>query len=240
MMHHQRTSSPLSATSTTLTEDMYPNLLSSASLCANDESCSIESANLYLKEIVHIQSGCAAGTLSGRNVCDDVLNVSAVVAELRDKIGKAGSDTTQQMDVVTGTSNLVGSLGLATLYTIATLVILQIAAGSDGSVGGGVVPFTPQEVWWSIRDGYATDLVSHYFHNGGLLVGDAVANVRGLSPQELYWSIRDGYVLGVNDGFHDGGVESLPFTPQEVWWAVKDGYTLDMVGHWFRNGGLSV
>ena len=125
MMHHQRTSSPLSATSTTLTEDMYPNLLSSASLCANDESCSIESANLYLKEIVHIQSGCAAGTLSGSNVCDDVLNVSAVVAELRDKIGKAGSDTTQQMDVVTGTSNFVGSLGLATLYTIATLVILR-------------------------------------------------------------------------------------------------------------------
>ena len=67
-----------------------------------------------------------------------------------------------------------------------------------------------------------------------------MANVRGLSPQELYWSIRDGYVLGVNDGMHNGGVESLPFTPQEVWWAVKDGYTLDMVGHWFRNGGLSV
>lgn len=236
-MHRQQTSSsPLSATSTTVTEDMYPNLLSSASLCANDETCSIESANLYLKEIVHVQSGCAAGTLSGSNVCDDVLNVSAVVAELRDKIGKAGGSDTTQMDIVKGSSNFVGSLGLATLYTIATLVILQTAAGGDGSVGG-VVPFTAEEVWWSIRDGCATDLVSHYFHNGGLLVGDAVANVRGLSPQELYWSIRDGYVL---DGMHDGGVESLPFTPQEVWWAVKDGYTLDMIGHWFRNGGLSV
>lgn len=70
------------------TEDMYPQLLNSASLCAHSDTCSIESAESYLREIVHIQSGCAAGTLSGSATCNDVLSVSEVVADLREKIGE--------------------------------------------------------------------------------------------------------------------------------------------------------
>jgi len=73
------------------TEESYPSLLQSASVCAHSDSCSIDLAEDYLREIVHVQSGCAAGTLSG-GVCDDVLNVSAIVADLRVKIdeGKVG------------------------------------------------------------------------------------------------------------------------------------------------------
>ena len=73
------------------TEESYPSLLQSASICAHSDSCSIDLAEEYLQEIVHVQSGCAAGTLSG-GVCDDVLNVSAIVADLRVKIdeGKVG------------------------------------------------------------------------------------------------------------------------------------------------------
>jgi len=42
--------------------------------------------------------------------------------------------------------------------------------------------------------------------------------------------------LGENIG--GGGV--VPLRPQEVYWAVRDGYVGDLIGHWFRNGGLSV
>mmetsp|Transcript_6259 Transcript_6259/g.9146 ORF Transcript_6259/g.9146 Transcript_6259/m.9146 type:complete len:125 (+) Transcript_6259:197-571(+) len=67
-------------------------LLTSASLCANSESCSIESAELYLREIMSVQAGCAAaaaGTTVGEEeneVCNDVGRTSEVVAGLREKI----------------------------------------------------------------------------------------------------------------------------------------------------------
>jgi hypothetical protein len=186
-----------------------------------------------LKEIVHVQSGCAAGTLSGNAVCEDVVGVSEVVAALREKVGSS----VQQQSTHDG-ERVLNSAALATLYAVVSIAIMSLAASTTTTMGG-TEPFTAQEIWWSIRDGYAMDLVSHYFHNGGLLVGDAaVSQVRGLSPQELLWSIKDGYVMDTLGGDGMGGVETVPFTPQEVWWAVKDGYATDMMGHWFRNGGL--
>jgi len=218
----------LQAATTTINESQYPNLISQASLCADDESCSIEAANLYLKEIVHYQSGCAAGTLSGNDVCEDVVGVSEVVANLRHKIDSSnGVDNKLEKN-----DKLVESVAFATLYALAAGIAL-----SQPHLDGNVVPFTIQEVFWAIRDGYAGDLATHYLHNGGLLVGDALSScVRGMTPQELLWSARDGYMFS-SYGL-DGGVESLPLTPQEVWWSIKDGYVADLVGHYFRNGGL--
>ena len=216
----------LQAATTTINESQYPNLLSQASLCADDESCSIEAANLYLKEIVHYQSGCAAGTLSGNEVCEDVVGVSEVVANLRHKI-----DNSNGVNKVEKSDKLVESIAFATLYALAAGIAL-----SQPHLDENVVPFTVQEVFWAIRDGYAGDLATHYFHNGGLLVGDALSSVRGMTPQELLWSARDGYMFS-SYGL-DGGVESLPLTPQEVWWSIKDGYVTDLAGHYFRNGGL--
>lgn len=225
---HASSSALRMASSQHASEDMYPQLLNNASLCAHNEECSIESAELYLKEIVHVQSGCAAGTLSGSNVCNDVLGVSEVVADLRQKIGQGA-----KADFGTFWNN-------AALYAAAIIVVSALqTATMDPSAG--VVPFTPQEVWWAVRDGYVPDLASHLFRNGGLLVDDAVATVgSSLSPQELLWSIRDGYATDTMFSNGGGGVESVPFTPQEAWWAVKDGYATDMVGHWLRNGGLSM
>lgn len=243
------------------TEDKYPQLLSSASLCAHSETCSIDAAESYLREIVHIQSGCAAGTLSGYAACDDVLEVSEVVAGLRKKIqdgakrevGTFWDQRQVELEQLATASLVDGSvtapltapikpayLALAALYTMAIISVLNPASMDGGSAG--VVPFTAQEVWWAIRDGYAGDLAGHLFRNGGLAVSDASAVVgSALSPQELFWSIRDGYAANtMSSSLSGGGVESVPFTPQEVWWAVKDGYSLDVIEHWFRNGGLSV
>jgi len=239
-----------------VSEDMYPQLLDKASLCAHSESCSIESAELYLKEIVHVQSGCAAGTLNGKGVCDDVLVVSEVVADLREKITigaerevKTFWDKRQDelTELATHAESPLTSplkpayLALAALYTVAIISIVTPASMAAMNAGG-VVPLTGQEIWWAVQGGYVGDLVNHAIHNGGLLVGDATPVVSGLSPQEVWWSVRDGYADQTlfSSAAAVGGVESVPFTPQEVVWSVQNGYAADMVAHWFRNGGLVV
>jgi len=139
-------------------------------------------------------------------------------------------------------------LAIAALYTMAVIAMGQQPASMDvSSAGGGVVPFTAQEIWWAARDGYIGDLTSHLFHHGGLVASDVAAGTIGsssLSPQELMWSVRDGYagdtLFASGGGGGGGGIESVPFTPQEVWWAIQHGYSYDMVDHWIRNGGLSV
>lgn len=249
-----------------ITEDMYPRLMNSASICArsDDDACSVDDAESYLREIVHIQSGCAAGTLSGNAVCDDVLTASEVVADLRRKIGEGAEREVRtfwdkrQEELETLAAASDGSsaaalaapikpayLALAALYAIFAISVLQPA--TDATTSGGVVPFAAREVWWAIRDGYAGDLAAHFFRNGGLVASDASSPVAGsvLSPQEFLWSVRDGYAEntmlasgGVVGG--GGGVESVPFAPREVWWAVENGYAGDMIAHWFRNGGLSM
>ncbi len=65
----------------------YPQLLASASACASSEGCSVESAESFLREIFRAQSGCAAGAVSGGEMCDDVAAVGEIVANLREKIG---------------------------------------------------------------------------------------------------------------------------------------------------------
>jgi len=273
---HQHPSLLSSASSTTTsvaaspqhaTEESYPSLLQSASVCAHSDSCSIDLAEDYLREIVHVQSGCAAGTLSG-GVCDDVLNVSAIVADLRVKIdeGKVGVKREaasfwdqRQDDLVTLASSVDGSavgglvapikpgyLAVAALYTILVANAFLPAITDPDAISaavGGVVPFSGEELWWSIRDGYAPDLISHFFHNGGLLVGDASTvspTLDHLTAQEVMWGIRDGYgfeALNADAGYAEG---SLPFTPQELWWATQNGYSMDMLGQWIRNSGLAV
>mmetsp|Transcript_6258 Transcript_6258/g.9138 ORF Transcript_6258/g.9138 Transcript_6258/m.9138 type:complete len:309 (+) Transcript_6258:197-1123(+) len=261
-------------------------LLTSASLCANSESCSIESAELYLREIMSVQAGCAAaaaGTVVGEEneVCNDVGRTSEVVAGLREKIRRGAvkenaafwenrqkefetlltsslDPTTQQLSPTASLTQAPlkpAYLALAALYTIFVISTINppLSMVDVDTAVGGVVPFTPQEVWWSIRDGYIGDLASHLVRNGGLVVGDTTANAvanaaaSNLTPQEVWWSIRDGYVdntlfsNGVVDlGENIGGGGVVPLRPQEVYWAVRDGYVGDLIGHWFRNGGLSV
>lgn len=129
--------------------------------------------------------------------------------------------------------------------------------GGTAVDGGTVVPFTLQEVWWAIRDGYVADLTSHLLRNGGLSIADNVNGIAvtathnvGLTPQEVWWSIRDGYAADTlfsssntfvtnGEGVVDGVVDAVvPIKPLEVYWAVRDGYAADLVGHWWHNGGM--
>mmetsp|Transcript_30062 Transcript_30062/g.60387 ORF Transcript_30062/g.60387 Transcript_30062/m.60387 type:complete len:306 (+) Transcript_30062:168-1085(+) len=276
----QLTTTTTTLYSTASPEQLYPQLLNSASLCANSESCSIESAELYLREIIHVQAGCAAGsTMAAGNeeVCSDVGRTSEVLAGLREKIRKGAVKEnaafwesrqqefetllTSSLDPTTNQLSPTAALtqaplkptylALAALYTIFVISTLNPPMIDADTAVGGVVPFTAQEVWWAIRDGYIGDLTSHLLRNGGLVVGDTTANAAAnvassLTPQEVWWSIRDGYAdntlfaNGVDLGVENGGGGVVPLKPQEVYWAVRDGYVGDLIGHWFRNGGLSV
>ena len=68
------------------TEDDAMYYMMKAADCANSDSCSIEEARDYMREIVHVQSSCAAGTLIGEDVCENPVFTSEVIASLRRKI----------------------------------------------------------------------------------------------------------------------------------------------------------
>ncbi|KAL3802230.1 hypothetical protein HJC23_001774 [Cyclotella cryptica] len=207
-----------SRSSLPVTEDQYPRFLSSAALCANSDSCSIDTAESYLREIVRIESACAAGTMSGDSICKDVGKVSEVVAGLREKIRQGAKQEVktfwqQRQDEF---QNLVSSsidsqsnnmtpvaaltqapikpayLAIAALYAVLVVSLFQTANTDPGTLSR-VVPFTTQEVWWAIRDGYVVDLMSAWLKNGGLVISDDFLGTSSLMPQEVWWSIRDGY-----------------------------------------------
>jgi hypothetical protein len=71
----------------TETEEDARFVLSQAKLCAYGE-CSISDAKVLLREILHVQSGCAAGTLVGHDVCEEQDVVADVVAHLREKVAQ--------------------------------------------------------------------------------------------------------------------------------------------------------
>lgn len=235
-------------------EDAYPGLLDRAARCAGTESCSVDSARGYLREIVRAQSGCAAGTLSGAEACGDVQGVSAVVADLRQKIAAGATREARtfwgqrQEELETLAAAADGSaaltaplkpafLAVAALYTLVVVAALQPAVMDPSA--GGTVPLSPQEAWWAVRDGYLFDAAHHLFRNGGLLLADPAPAVEGgLAPQELWWAVRDGYAGDALFARGGGGAEAAPFTPQEVWWSLRQGYAADLARHWYRNGGL--
>lgn len=118
-------------------------------------------------------------------------------------------------------------LAIAALYTIFIISLFQAPLLNDN-----VVPFTPQEIWWALRDGYVTDLMGAYFKHGGLPISDSAMGT--LTPQEVWWSIRDGYAFNLmSDWFRNGGSmgggEFVAVTPQEVWWSLRDGYVTNLL-----------
>ena len=344
----------------------YPQLLlDNASACALSDSCSIEYAEMYLREIFRVQVGCAVldmedrlpatttsssstatatnaaiaattTTTTGRIMIEEECNIDnlhaigEIVAKLKDKIRHHGeavmevdgknaitafwnqrqveletlaASTSVDAAASSSTSSIFAApikpayLAIAALYTIAIIHAFHPPStvettATTATAAAVVVPFTFQEIWYAIRDGYIDTLIGHWFHNGGLLIGGGGGtNVDGaaggddyatllvssmsststtattpsasssfvLSPQEVFWSIRDGYVddtlfsssssssssssvlpslLSYMESSTIRDATTAPFSPQEVWWAIQDGYVADMVGHWFRNGGV--
>ena len=67
-------------------------LMQRARNCANSDECSLEEAEVYLSDILRVQSGCASGALLGQDICDNQDIAAEVVASLRAKIER-GTET---------------------------------------------------------------------------------------------------------------------------------------------------
>jgi hypothetical protein len=55
--------------------------------CAFSDVCSAAEARSFLHQILHVQSGCVSGVLSGHDLCENQDDVAEIVAHLRQKAG---------------------------------------------------------------------------------------------------------------------------------------------------------
>ena len=244
-------------------EDQYPQLLHSASLCAHSESCSIELAEAYLREIVHIQSGCAAGTLSGDKVCEGVGMVCEVVADLRDKIESGKRGVKQEVRLVHHFVYLISSLdSIFVLASSSSLIIFcfpQRLLFISSIAEHHFIAFRPfhfiffaffdDRTFWDRRQEEFENLITVSLHPTNGLSPTAAWTRSPIKPAYLAFAAL--YTVVMISSLHSDNVDGgaaipsvlsgvAPFAAQEVWWAIRDGYIGDLTEHWLRNGGLVV
>ena len=98
--------------------------------------------------------------------------------------------------------------------------LLSTLSSSATSISTPSFVLSPQEVFWSIRDGYVDDT----FFTSTSMSSVPPSLQSSMDMDSISSSMRDSVIP--------------PFTPQEVWWAVQGGYFPDLITHWFRNGEL--
>jgi hypothetical protein len=128
-----------------------------------------------------------------------------------------------------------------------SLVLVFLAVGMTGLTYNdpNVAPFTVQELWWSIRDGYLPLMLKEYYQNGGLATAPSEATP--FTMQEVVWAVKGGYLDQMAAHyFRNGGlamdeqlVSSAPFTPQEWLFSIQGGYLDQILSQTFMNGGLT-
>ncbi|GAX24513.1 hypothetical protein FisN_18Lh067 [Fistulifera solaris] len=168
--------------------DYYRRTLEQARQVAFAPTSSPQEARKYLFEVLHLQTGCSTGFLEDDGVCDNVQEMADLVAHLRVK----ANEKVLRREVVL----------LASLMMSASAVTLM--AWFMGI--SHVVPFTPQEWMWAVRDGYLPTLLEQNFKYGGFLVDDPT-DYQPFLWTEWGWSLRDGYVpTMMADWFRNGGL----------------------------------
>mmetsp|Transcript_12397 Transcript_12397/g.16323 ORF Transcript_12397/g.16323 Transcript_12397/m.16323 type:complete len:224 (+) Transcript_12397:221-892(+) len=164
-------------------EDDAMFLMLKARECALSDTCSVEEAEFYLREVVHVESGCAAGTLGGKDLCD-VGFAAEIVGNLRTKIeqGKTRGIST----VVPAATSAAQLLSMTTAAILLTVILSTTASGDS---------FTVQEWFWAAKGGFLSDMLSQYFKYGGLSPIDYYdAELLPFTLQEWWWAARDGYL----------------------------------------------
>ena len=211
-------------------------LMQWASECADSESCSLEDAKVCLDNVIRIQSGCSSGSLVGNSICEDVDVAAGIVANLREKI----DSETKRLSLISAGSSVLN----------ASLVLLFLSASVTGMthLDPNVAPFTAQEWWWALRDGYLPAMLSEYFKYGGLATADYQPETTAFTLQEVWWAAQGGYLDTLFAHFFKNGglaaddqllASSVPFTPQEWMWSVQGGYLNEMMSQNFLNGGIT-
>lgn len=187
----------ISAIASSRSNDYYMQTLEQARQVAYTSNSSPEEARKYLFEILHLQTGCTTGMYEDMddNICENVQEMADLVANLR---VKANAHQLRRETVLFMSLMISASLVSLLAWLIHPTDSVRL-----------VLPFTPQEWMWSVRDGYLPTLLAQNWKYGGFLVDD-------LSDMNVV----------------------QPYLWVEWTWAVRDGYIPTMIGDWFRNGGL--
>ena len=90
---HQHLARSSTALYKSISEQDATYLLAKAQECAFSDSATVEDAKHYLRELLHIQSGCVVGTIAGRDLCDNQESVAEIVLRLQAVIDAAPQTT---------------------------------------------------------------------------------------------------------------------------------------------------
>ena len=131
----------------------FRQMLTKARECAFSDSASSMDARMFLSEILHLESGCMSGTLSGQ-VCENVDELAAIVANLRVKADAAAA--------VSATGATAALMSATAIVMTAAILISTLDTGS------GSTPYRLNEWIWAAQGGYLDQMVQHFMRNGGL------------------------------------------------------------------------
>merc|ERR1711957_475304 len=162
------------------------NIMAKARECADSETCSIDEAESYLQDVLRLQSACGSMSLDASylGVCEDITIPNDIIASLRYKIETTAKTPANALTIKSMTSPVFAL----------TLSIYLASSIANANHQAGVDALSMQEVWWAVRDGYMSDLVSQFVKNGGLAAIDVdSSNVLPFTSEEWTYSIRDGY-----------------------------------------------
>jgi len=147
------------------TEDDAIYLMHRAQECAFSDSCSVEEAEGYLHDVLHVQSGCAAGTLSSHAVCEEQDVVAEIVANLRAKVN--GSRTAARR-ASSEASALLSESNVQLASAVAIAMVMAGLVGTHNFGGEAREALTLQEWMWALQGGYLNTMTSHFINHGGL------------------------------------------------------------------------
>jgi hypothetical protein len=131
----------------------FGQMLLKARECAFSDYGTAVDAREYLREILHMESGCVSGNLSGE-ICDNVDEVADLVSHLRVK-------ATQPAAVPV--PNVAVGLVSTVLLLLTSVVFLSTVDQHNGAT-----PFVLEEWVWAAKGGYLENMIQHYVQNGGL------------------------------------------------------------------------
>ena len=133
----------------------FRQMITKARECAFSDTGSAVDAKWYLHEILHLESGCVSGNLSGA-ICENVDEVADIVAHLRAKVAAQATDVS------------VPNVALTIMSSTVLLMVAAILMTTVAIPGSDKTPFTLQEWMWAIQGGYVDNMIDHFMRNGGL------------------------------------------------------------------------
>lgn len=250
-------------------------LMNRAEECTNSESCNLDEAQTFLDDMIYQLQKCdTVVTVAASDavvttklaICDNIDVTTEIVANLREKITKESkkvSALSPEKLKETGVHVLNVMLGVyvfsTILHGVATVPNVPVdspfytdflsSTMSMNTNTRGVTPILPQEIVWSIRDGYFPSLLAEFIHNGGLMVDTSAFDTKvvAFTPQEWIWSIQNGgFPHLLQENIKYGGLvvdgnfnsETTPMTIQDVVMSIQGGYVGTAVQHFYRNGGV--